>query len=81
MSPPAYIEYIAAVGLASIDQVGLSREVAAQVSGIDFVQIYVDNTRALDDVLTDVEAMLSFRLADDGTELPSDDGTQLVQLG
>jgi Lon protease-like protein len=28
----------------------------------------------LDDVLTDVEAMLSFRLADDGTELPSDDG-------
>ena len=76
VSAPSYIEYLAAVGLASVDQVGVDRSVVSSISGVDLEQVYRDNTRVLDAVLDQLSLQHGDLAMPDGSTL----GTDLTQV-
>jgi len=53
---PAYIEYLAHVGLATIDSFGIDRATVSQLTGVDYDQVYRSNAELLDEVLDAVIA-------------------------
>ncbi|MCU1358804.1 MAG: hypothetical protein JWN99_93 [Ilumatobacteraceae bacterium] len=56
VSAPAYIEYLAHVGLAAIDSYDVDRAVVINIVGIDYEKIYSDNRTQLD---AQIEALLT----------------------
>lgn len=51
VAAPAFVEYLSHLGLATIDATGLDRTLAAELTGLDYMSIYLGNTVSLDQAL------------------------------
>ena len=80
ISAPSYIELLAAVGMASVDLVGVDRALAAEMSGVDFEQIYLENIVELDRVVDELLDAHGDLVVDDGGTLRSTMGAVLDDL-
>jgi len=76
VSAPAYIEYLAHVGLATIDQFGVGRSAVSELTGIDYEGIYLGNADRLDVVLHAIETTHGGVALGDGRTL----GTEVVLI-
>lgn len=73
---PVFIEYLAHIGLATIDTMGVDRSLATELTGIDYEQVYRDNVAELDRVLDQLAAVDGDVALDDGRLL----GAELARL-
>lgn len=73
---PVFIEYLAHIGLATIDGMGVDRSLATELTGIDYEQVYLENMAALDLVLDELAVADGDVVLDDGRNF----GTELARI-